>query len=70
MMTIFNRSHYEDVLVTRVHNLVKKALWEARYGQINNFEKLLADNDTIILKFFLHISKKQQEERLLAREKD
>ena len=70
MMTIFNRSHYEDVLVTRVHNLIKKDVWEARYGQINNFEKLLADNDTIILKFFLHISKKEQEERLLAREKD
>ena len=49
MMTIFNRSHYEDVLVTRVHGLIKKDVCEARYGQINNFEKLLADNDTIIL---------------------
>ena len=70
MMTIFNRSHYEDVLVTRVHDLIKKDVWEARYDQIKNFEKLLADSDTIILKFFLHISKKEQEERLLAREKD
>ncbi|MBV9848045.1 MAG: polyphosphate kinase 2 family protein, partial [Armatimonadetes bacterium] len=70
MMTIFNRSHYEDVLVTRVHNLIKKDVWEARYDEINNFEKLLTGNDTIILKFFLHISKKEQEERLLAREKD
>jgi PPK2 family polyphosphate:nucleotide phosphotransferase len=70
MMTIFNRSHYEDVLVTRVHKLITKDTWEARYGQINNFEKLLADNNTIILKFFLHISKKEQEERLLAREQD
>ncbi len=70
MMTIFNRSHYEDVLVTRVHGLIKKNIWEARYEEIKNFEKLLADNDTIIMKFFLHITKKEQEERLLAREKD
>lgn len=70
MMTIFNRSHYEDVLVTRVHKLIDKKTWEARYELINNFERLLADNNTIILKFFLHISKKEQEERLLAREQD
>ncbi len=70
MMTIFNRSHYEDVLVTRVHKKIDKDTCEQRYGQINDFEKLLADNNTIILKFFLHISKKEQEERLLAREKD
>ena len=70
MMTIFNRSHYEDVLVTRVHGLISKDVCEERYGQIKNFERLLADNDTIILKFFLHISKREQEERLLAREKD
>jgi PPK2 family polyphosphate:nucleotide phosphotransferase len=70
MMTIFNRSHYEDVLVTRVHKLIDKGRYEERYTQINNFEKLLTDNDTIILKFFLHISRKEQEERLLAREKD
>jgi len=70
MMTIYNRSHYEDVLVTRVHKLIKKDVWEARYEHIKNYEKLLSDNNTIILKFFLHISKKEQEERLLAREKD
>lgn len=70
MMTIFNRSHYEDVLVTRVHKLIKKDVWEARYGQINNFEHLLTANNTIILKFFLHITKKEQEERLLEREQD
>ncbi len=70
MMTIFNRSHYEDVLVTRVHKLIKKETWEARYGQIKNFETLLTDNNTIVLKFFLHITKKEQEERLLAREQD
>jgi len=70
MMTIFNRSHYEDVLVTRVHKLITKEVCEDRYGQILSFEKLLADNNTIILKFFLHISKDEQKERLLAREKD
>lgn len=70
MITIFNRSHYEDVLVTRVHKLIDKKTWEARYEQIKSFEKLLADSNTIVLKFFLHISKKEQEERLLAREKD
>ncbi len=70
MMAIFNRSHYEDVLVVRVHEIVPKAVWRERYDAINNFEQLLAQNGTIILKFFLHISKKEQEERLLAREKD
>ena len=70
MMNIFNRSHYEDVLVTRVHKLITKDVCEERYTQINNFEKLLTENDTIIMKFFLHITKREQEERLLAREKD
>lgn len=70
LMTIFNRSHYEDVLVTRVHNLVSKDVIKERYGLINNFEKLLTDNSTIILKFFLHISKDEQKERLEDREKD
>ncbi len=70
MMTIFNRSHYEDVLVTRVHKMISKEVCEDRYGQIIGFEKLLADSHTIILKFFLHISKDEQKERLLAREKD
>lgn len=67
---IFNRSHYEDVLVVRVQKLVPEEVWKRRYDEINQFEKLLAANDTIILKFFLHISSKEQEERLLAREND
>ena len=70
LMTIFNRSHYEDVLVTRVHDLVSKDVVKERYGLINNFEKLLSDNNTIILKFFLHISKDEQKARLEAREQD
>ncbi len=69
-MTIFNRSHYEDVLVVRVHNLAPKLIWKARYEHINNFEQLLVDSKTIVLKFYLHISKKEQEERLLEREQD
>jgi PPK2 family polyphosphate:nucleotide phosphotransferase len=64
---IFNRSHYEDVLIVRVHNLVPKAVWRERYEQINNFEKLLADNGVTILKFFLHISKDEQKQRLQER---
>jgi PPK2 family polyphosphate:nucleotide phosphotransferase len=67
---IFNRSHYEDVLVTRVHNLIAKEVWEARYTHINEFERVLTECSTIILKFYLHISKEEQEERLLEREKD
>ena len=66
----FNRSQYEDVLVVRVHNLVPEDVWSRRYKQINHFEKLLASNNTIILKFFLHISRDEQEKRLLAREQD
>ncbi len=66
-MVIFNRSHYEDVLVVRVHGLVRPKVWRARYSQINDFERLLADTGTTILKFFLHISKKEQKERLEAR---
>lgn len=69
-MVIFNRSHYEDVLVVRVHDLVPKDRWKARYKQINAFEELLASSGTIILKFFLHISKDEQKERLLAREQN
>ena len=64
---IFNRSHYEDVLVTRVHKLVPKPVWSARYDQINEFEKILAGNQVIILKFFLHISKGEQKRRLEQR---
>ena len=67
---IFNRSHYEDVLVVRVHNLVPEDVWSRRYKEINHFEKLLSNNNTIILKFFLHISRDEQERRLLAREQD
>ncbi len=70
MITVFNRSHYEDVLVVRVHGLVPEEQWRRRYEHINNFEQLLADSNTIILKFYLHISKKEQEERLLAREQE
>ena len=70
MITIFNRSHYEDVLVTRVHKLVSDEVVQTRYGQIRDFEKLLTDQNTIVLKFFLHVSKDEQESRLLAREND
>jgi PPK2 family polyphosphate:nucleotide phosphotransferase len=67
-VTIFNRSHYEDVLVVRVHNMVPQAVWSRRYDQINAFEQNLVDNNTHILKFYLHISKHEQltrfEERL------
>ncbi|MGH9853149.1 MAG: PPK2 family polyphosphate kinase, partial [Blastocatellia bacterium] len=69
-ITVFNRSHYEDVLVVRVHNLASGSVWRKRYDHINAFEKLLADSDTVILKFYLHISKKEQEKRLLEREQD
>jgi PPK2 family polyphosphate:nucleotide phosphotransferase len=66
---IFNRSHYEDVLVARVRGLVPKKLWRERYGHIADFEELLAEHGTIVLKYFLHITKKEQKERLLEREK-
>ncbi len=79
---LFNRSHYENVLITRVHpefilneNLpgittveeVPSTIWEQRYEEINNFEKHISQNGTIVLKFFLHLSKKEQKERLLRR---
>jgi PPK2 family polyphosphate:nucleotide phosphotransferase len=64
---IFNRSHYEDVLVVRVHNLVPKDVWAERYAQINEFESLLHANRVKILKFFLHISKEEQKERFMQR---
>ena len=67
MIRIFNRSHYEDVLVTRVHKLVSNKEIERRYEQINAFEKHLSENGTTILKFFLHISKDEQKERLQTR---
>src|SRR5450432_1653558 len=85
MVGIFNRSHYENVLVTRVHpeyilneNLpgiktvkdIDKSFWEKRFRQINEFERTLADNGTVILKFFLHVSKKEQKKRFLERIND
>jgi PPK2 family polyphosphate:nucleotide phosphotransferase len=69
-IAVFNRSHYEDVLVTRVHKLVSEQIIEARYQHINDFEKLLVETGTIVLKFFLFISKNEQRNRLLAREAD
>jgi PPK2 family polyphosphate:nucleotide phosphotransferase len=66
-IAIFNRSHYEDVLVVRVHNLVPKAVWSQRYAQINDFERRHAANGTVILKFFLHISKEEQLSRFEQR---
>lgn len=66
-IAIFNRSHYEDVLVVRVHNLVPTEVWSRRYEQINAFERMLADEGTTVLKFFLHISKDEQRERMQAR---
>lgn len=68
--SIFNRSHYEDVLVVRVHNLVPKSIWGERFGHIADFEELLVEHNTIVLKYFLHISKKEQEKRLKEREID
>jgi PPK2 family polyphosphate:nucleotide phosphotransferase len=70
MIGIFNRSHYEDVLVPRVHRLVPAERIEARYRQINAFEQHLVENDVIIVKCYLHISKKEQKSRLEARLKE
>jgi len=67
MVRIFNRSHYEDVLVVRVHDLVPKTVWSKRYDHINAFERLLADNGTMILKFYLHIDREEQLERFKKR---
>jgi PPK2 family polyphosphate:nucleotide phosphotransferase len=64
---IFNRSHYEDVLVARVHELVPPAVWKERYSEINDFEKILTENNVYILKFFLHMSSKEQARRFDAR---
>jgi PPK2 family polyphosphate:nucleotide phosphotransferase len=85
MVGIFNRSHYENVLVTRVHpeyilnenlpgitsiNDIDKSFWEKRFRQINHFERILTDNGTVILKFFLLVSKKEQKKRFLERIND
>ncbi|HZT83216.1 MAG TPA: polyphosphate kinase 2 family protein [Gemmataceae bacterium] len=67
---IFNRSHYEDVLAVRVHELVPRRVWKARYRQINDFERMLVKNDVVLLKFFLHISKAEQKKRLEDRLSD
>jgi PPK2 family polyphosphate:nucleotide phosphotransferase len=67
MIGIFNRSHYEDVLVVRVHKLVPKKVWKQRYDQINAFEKILTENHVKILKFFLYISKDEQKKRFEER---
>jgi PPK2 family polyphosphate:nucleotide phosphotransferase len=64
---IFNRSHYEDVLAVRVRELAPPEVWERRYGHLNGFERMLADEGVTILKFFLHISKEEQRERLQSR---
>jgi PPK2 family polyphosphate:nucleotide phosphotransferase len=67
---IFNRSHYEDVLVARVHELVPKKVWSERYRQINDFEQMLVENSVTILKFYLQISREEQRDRLQARLSD
>jgi PPK2 family polyphosphate:nucleotide phosphotransferase len=67
---IFNRSHYEDVLIARVHRLVPEEVWRKRYQHINEFERMLCDSGVTILKFFLHISKEEQKQRFLVRMKD
>ena len=69
-MVIFNRSQYEDVLVVRVHNLAPEEVWSKRYQHIREFERLLADEGTTILKFYLHIDLEEQAERFLARVED
>jgi PPK2 family polyphosphate:nucleotide phosphotransferase len=67
---IFNRSHYEDVLIVRVHELVPKRVWMKRYDQINAFEQILVENNVTLIKCYLHISKEEQKQRLEARLKD
>jgi PPK2 family polyphosphate:nucleotide phosphotransferase len=67
---VFNRSHYEDVLVVRVRRLVPESVWRPRYEQINLFERILSESGTVIVKFLLHISREEQRERLLARLED
>ena len=69
-IVVFNRSHYEDVLIVRVHDLVPPKVWSKRYDQINEFERILSENSTLVLKFFLHISKEEQRKRLEERIQD
>jgi PPK2 family polyphosphate:nucleotide phosphotransferase len=70
LIGIFNRSHYEDVIVPRVRKLVPRKVWSARYDQINEFEKMLCVNAVVILKFFLHVSRDEQKKRLKERLED
>ena len=70
MIGIFNRSHYEDVLVVRVHDIVPKSVWQPRYEMINEFEEMLSETGTTIIKFFLNISKEEQKERFEERLSD
>lgn len=70
MIGIFNRSHYESVLVERIHEYAPKTVWKKRYDHINNFEQMLADEGTTILKFYLHISHEEQAERIQKRLND
>lgn len=69
-ISLFNRSHYEDVIAVRVHKLLPKEVWKARYDTINSFERLLTDSNTVVVKIYLHITKDEQKKRLLAREED
>lgn len=69
-VAVFNRSHYEDVLIVRVHKWVRKSEWTARFARINEFESLLASRGTVIRKFFLHISREEQKQRFEARLQD
>jgi PPK2 family polyphosphate:nucleotide phosphotransferase len=69
-IVIFNRSHYEDVLVVRVHQLAPETIWRRRFDQINEFEKILSEEGTTILKFYLHISQDEQKKRLEQRRDD
>jgi PPK2 family polyphosphate:nucleotide phosphotransferase len=69
-IAVFNRSHYEDVLVVRVHNYVPKKVWKERYDHINRFENMLVEHNTTVLKFFLHISKDEQKRRFESRLKE
>ena len=70
MIGIFNRSHYEDVIVPRVHKTMPRSVWSPRYDEINSFERTLADNSVVILKFFLHVSRDEQKKRLIDRLED
>jgi PPK2 family polyphosphate:nucleotide phosphotransferase len=69
-IALFNRSHYEDVIAARVHKLVPERVWKKRYAHINAFEQLLVDSDVIVVKFFLNVSRDEEVQRLMDREKD